>query len=318
MRLLAGFLALGLSVLTGSAAIAADWPAAPIHIVLPFTPGASTDVIVRMIAPKLSELLGTPVIIENRGGAGGLIATEAVATAKPDGYTLLVVTTSFVVQPAIMEKLPYDTLKDFAPVALLADMPGVLVVNPSMPVKTFAEFLAYAKTHSLTFGTAGNGTFPHIGIELLKSRAGIPLMHVPYKGATQALTDVIAGHVDLKLDAYVSSSAHIATGALRPIAVSSLTRILELPDVPTIAETGFPGFEVNYWIGVVAPAAVPQPIRARLEKAFVEAFTPQNRDAMAKTGVRPLGEGSNAVQALIDRELAQWRTLAREAGIKAN
>lgn len=254
---------------TVSVTLADEWPAAPVHIVVPFTPGASTDVVVRLIAPKVSELLGESVVVENRSGAGGLIATEAVAGAKPDGYTLLVVTTSFAAQPAIMEAVPYDAIRDFAPVALLADLPGILVVNSAVPAKTFGQFLDYARSHRLTYGSAGIGTFPHLGIELLKSRAGISLTHVPYRGAAQALADVIAGHVDLKLDAYVSASAHVADGELRALAVSSLTRLPELPDIPTIAESGFPGFEVTYWIGVVAPAALPESIRARLERAFV-------------------------------------------------
>jgi tripartite-type tricarboxylate transporter receptor subunit TctC len=297
---------------TVSMSLAAEWPAAPIHIVVPFTPGASTDVVVRLIAPRVSELLGESVIVENRSGAGGLIATEAVAGAKPDGYTLLVVTTSFAAQPAIMEAVHYDAIRDFAPVALLADLPGVLVVNPAVPVKSFAEFLDYARSHSLTYGSAGIGTFPHLGIELLKSRAGIPLAHVPYRGAAQALADVIAGHVDLKLDAYVSASAHIADGSLRALAVSSLTRLPELSDIPTVAESGFPGFEVTYWIGIVAPVTLPESIRVRLEGAFVQSMTPETRASLAKDGVRPLGQGRAVLQSLIEREVEQWHKLAKE------
>jgi tripartite-type tricarboxylate transporter receptor subunit TctC len=306
MAVVASFLA------TVSMTLAAEWPTAPIHIVVPFTPGASTDVVVRLIAPRVSELLGESVVVENHSGAGGLIATEAVAGAKPDGYTLLVVTTSFAAQPAIMEAVPYDVIRDFAPIALLADLPGVLVVNPAIPAQTFAQFLDYARSHRLTYGSAGIGTFPHLGIELLKSRAGLSLAHVPYRGAAQALADVIAGHVDLKLDAYVSASAHIADGELRALAVSSLTRLPELPDIPTIAESGFPGFEVTYWIGVVAPAALPESIRARLERAFVQSMTPEIRASLARDGVRSLGQGRDALQSLIVREVEQWRNLAKE------
>jgi tripartite-type tricarboxylate transporter receptor subunit TctC len=313
-RISAWLFAFVLCLLTLSAR-AADWPAPPIHIILPFTPGASTDVVIRTIAPKFSELIGAPAVIENRGGAGGLIATESVATANPDGYTLLVVTTSFAAQPAIMGKLPYDTAHDFAPIALLADLPGVLVVNPKVPAKTFAEFLDYAKSHRLTYGSAGIGTFPHLGMELLKSRAGIPMTHVPYKGASQALTDVIGGQIDVKLDAYVSSAGHLTDGTLRPLAVSSLTRLPELPDVPTIAESGFPGFEVTYWIGVAAPAAVPEPVRARLQDAFIASLTPENKALLAKQGVRAVGEGQKTLQGLIDRELAQWQKLAGETDL---
>jgi tripartite-type tricarboxylate transporter receptor subunit TctC len=306
LAIVASFLA------TVSTAFAAEWPAAPIHIVVPFTPGASTDVVVRLIAPRLSELLGESVVVENRSGAGGLIATEVVAGAKPDGYTLLVVTTSFAALPAIMEAAPYDAIRDFAPITLLADLPGLLVVNPTVPVKTFAEFLNFARSHRLTYGSAGIGTFPHLGIELLKGRAAISLTHVPYRGAAQALADVIAGHVDLKLDAYVSASAHIADGSLRALAVSSLTRLSELPDVPTVAESGFPGFEVTYWIGIVAPATVPESIRTRLEGAFVQSMTPEIRASLVKDGVRPLAQGRNALQSLIVREVEQWRKLAKE------
>jgi tripartite-type tricarboxylate transporter receptor subunit TctC len=313
MQLHARLLAVVASFLaTVSIALSGEWPAAPIHVVVPFTPGASTDVVVRLIAPKVSEFLGESVVVENRSGAGGLIATEAVAGAKPDGYTLLAVTTSFAAQPAIMDSVPYDAVRDFAPIALLADLPGVLVVNPTVPVKNFAEFLDYARSHRLTYGSAGIGTFPHLGVELLKSRAGISLAHVPYRGAAQALADVIAGHVDLKLDAYVSASAHIADGSLRALAVSSLTRLPELPDIPTVAESGFPGFEVTYWIGIVAPATVPESIRARLERAFVQSMTPEIRASLVKDGVRPVGQGRDALYSLIGREVEQWRKLAKE------
>ncbi len=314
-RVLARLLLLVLCLLTLAAVRAADWPASPIHIIVPFTPGASTDVVIRTIAPKFSELIGAPAVVENRGGAGGLIATESVATANPDGYTVLVVTTSFAAQPAIMGKLPYDTARDFAPIALLADLPGVLVINSKLPVETFAQFLDYAKSHRLTYGSAGIGTFPHLGMELLKSRAGIPLTHVPYKGASQALADVIAGQIDVKLDAYVSSAGHLAEGTLRALAVSSLTRLPELPDVPTIAESGFPGFEVTYWIGIAAPAAVPESVRTRLQQAFIASLTPENRALLAKQGVRAVGEGQKTLQSLIDRELAQWQKLARETDL---
>lgn len=313
-RLSAPVLCIALGLLTISAK-AADWPSSPIHIILPFTPGASTDVVVRTVAPKFSELIGATAVIENRGGAGGQIATESVATAKPDGYTLLVVTTSFAAQPAIMGKLPYDTAHDFAPVALIADLPGVLVINSKLPIKSFAEFLDYAKSHPLTYGSAGVGTFPHLGMELLKSRAGIPMTHVPYKGAAQALADVIGGQIDAKLDAYVSSAGHLADGTLRAIAVSSLTRLPELPDVPTVAESGFPGFEVTYWIGVAAPAGVPEPVRTRLEQAFISSLTPENKALLAKQGVRAVGQGHEALQSLIARELAQWQKLAGETDL---
>jgi tripartite-type tricarboxylate transporter receptor subunit TctC len=305
-------------VLAALAPARAEWPTSPVHIVVPFPAGASTDIVVRTIAPRLGEILGQPVVVENRGGAGGLIGAQAVLAAPADGYTLFTATTSHSAMPALHAKLSYDTLKDFSPIGLLADMPGVLVVHPSVPVKTFKEFLDYAKTHTLTFGTAGAGTFPHLGIELLKARAGIPMMHVPYKGAAPAMQDLIAGHIQVKLDAYVTSSAHIQAGKLRAIAVSSLTRIPELPDIPSVAESGFPGFEVSYWIGLVVRSEVPQAIREKLEKAVMEAMNADNRAALAKRGVRPLGQSSKELDALIRRELVQWGDLVKKAHITVN
>lgn len=296
----------------------ADWPQAPVKIVVPFAPGASTDVVARRIAPKMSELLGQPVLIDNRGGAGGLIGAQAVASAPPDGYTLLVATTSHTAQPSLVKKMPFDTQKDFASIALIADMPGIIVVHPSMPVNSFREFLDYAKPRKLNYGTAGSGTFPHLGMELLINRAKTPMVHVPYKGAAPALTDLVAGHLDVKLDAFVSAGRHIADGRLKALAVTSATRIPELPNVPTVAESGFPGYEVNYWIGIVSPAAVPAQARTRLEKAFIEAMTEENRAVLTKSGVRPLGQGSHVLDALIKRELLQWHDLIREANITAN
>jgi len=296
----------------------ADWPASPIRVIVPFAPGASTDIVLRRISPKLSELLGQPVVVENRGGAGGMVAAETVLRAPPDGYTLLVVTTSHSALPALMSKLPYDTLKDFAPVALVADMPGIIVINPGLPVHTLAQFLDYAKTHEVYYGSAGPGTFPHLGMALLAARADVRLIHVPYKGAAPALLDVMAGQLQAKLDAYVSSGAHIADGTLRPIAVTSESRIPELPDIPTVAESGFPGYQVSYWIGIVAPSKVPEPVRLKLEHAFIASLTQENRAALQQSGVRPLDEDSKMLDALIRRELVQWQTLVTQQHITVN
>jgi tripartite-type tricarboxylate transporter receptor subunit TctC len=296
----------------------AQMPTSPIHIVVPFAPGASTDIVLRRIAPKLSELLGQSVVIENRGGAGGLVAADTVLRAPADGSFLLVATTSFSALPALQMKLPYDTVADFAPLALLADMPGVLVINPEMPVNTLGAFLDYAKSHDVYYGSAGPGTFPHLGMALLASRAGVKLIHVPYKGAAPALLDVMGGQLQAKLDSYVTSGPHLAAGKLRAIAVSSLTRIPELPDTPTVAESGFPGYEVNYWIGVVAPAKVPAPVRETLERALMASLTPGNRAALQDGGVRPLGQDSHALDALIRRELVQWQDLVTTAHITVN
>jgi tripartite-type tricarboxylate transporter receptor subunit TctC len=296
----------------------AEWPEQPIKIIVPFAPGASTDIVIRQVAPKVSEILKTPVVIENRGGAGGLIGSEAVISAPADGYTLLAATTSYTALPALNAKMPFDTQKDFAPIALVADMPGIIVVPAKSPANTFKEFMAYAKTKNLNYGSAGAGTFPHLGMELLLDRAKLPMVHVPYKGAAPALTDTVAGHLDVKLDAYVSAGPYITDKRLKALAVTSRTRIPELPDVPTVAESGFPGYEVTYWIGIVSRSGVPAAVRAKLERAFVQAMTPENRAALQKLGVRPLGEGAKEEEALINRELVQWKQLIKAANIKAD
>lgn len=290
----------------------------PVRIIVPFAAGASTDIVTRQIAPKVGELLNETVIVENQGGAGGVIGTRMAATAPADGNTLLVATTSHTAQPALQEKLPYDTLKDFVSIALIADMPGIIVANPALPVKSLPELLEYAKSHTVTFGTAGSGTFPHLGIELLKSRAKVPMVHVPYRGAAPALSDTVAGHVDVKLDAYISAGQHIAAGRLRALAVTSTQRLPELPDVPTVAELGFPGYEVTYWIGIVARAGITSERRDILERAFIESLTPENREALIKKGTRPLGLNGKELQGLIEREVAQWRDLITSLGIKPN
>ena len=306
------------SLLLAATATHAEWPEQPIKIVVPFAPGASTDIVIRQVAPKVSEILKTPVVIENRGGAGGLIGEEAVHNAPPDGYTLLAATTSYTALPALNAKMPFDTQKDFAPISLVADMPGIIVVPAASPVNNFKEFLDYSKTKKLNYGSAGSGTFPHLGMELLIDRTKTPMVHVPYKGAAPALTDTVGGTLDVKLDAYVSAGPYITAKRLKALAVTSSKRIPELPDVPTVAESGFPGYEVTYWIGVVSRAGVPQAVREKLEKAFVAAMTPENRAALQKLGVRPLGQGAKEEEELINRELAQWKKLIAAANIKAD
>ncbi len=304
--------------LIAAAPARAEFPEGPIRMIVPFSPGGTTDVVARRIAPKVGELLGTSVIVDNRGGGGGSIAAQATATAAPDGYTLMMTTTSHTANPSVQMSLPYDTLKDFVSVALVADQPGVIVAHPSVPVNTFKELIEYAKTHKLTYATAGPGTFPHLGIELLKSRAGIDMEAIPYKGAGPAMTDLLAGHVKVKLDAYITANSHVQAGKLKLLAVSSPERIPQLPDTPTVAELGYPGYEVSFWMGIVGPANIPEPVRAKLEKAFTDALTPEIRAILEKDGVRPIGGTGKDLDALIQREIPQWAKLVKEANITAN
>ncbi|MBV6303526.1 tripartite tricarboxylate transporter substrate binding protein [Candidimonas humi] len=307
------------STLFGTAMARADtFPDRPIHLVVPFSPGGSTDLVGRLVGAKVAQILGQSVIVENRAGAGGSIGSAYVARSAPDGYTLLMATTSHTANPALYKSLPYDTQKDFAPISLLCDMPGLLVAHPSLPPNNFKEFISYAKTHKLDYGSAGVGTFPHLSMEMLKSRAGLQMTHVPYKGAAPALADLVRGVYQVKVDAYITANSFVQSGKLKLYAVTSAQRMEQLPNVPTVAESGYPGFESTYWIGIVVPSATPAPIRAKLEKAFMQAI--HDKDVSAKliaTGTRPIGSTAAVLGQRITRELAQWPVILRNAGIKA-
>lgn len=311
--------ALWLAALCGPAAAQADtFPDHPIHLVVPFSPGGSTDLVGRLVGAKVAQILGQPVIIENRAGAGGSIGTAYVAKSAPDGYTLLIATTSYTANPSLYKKLPFDTSKDFAPISLLCDMPGLLVAHPSLPPNNFAQFIRYAKTHKLDYGSAGVGTFPHLSMEMLKRRAGLQMTHIPYKGAAPALADLVRGVYQVKVDAYITAAGFVRSGKLKLYAVTSAQRMPQLPDVPTVAESGYPGFESTYWIGVVVPSATPAPIRAKLEKAFMQAV--HDKDVAAKllaTGTRPIGSSAEVLGQRVQHELAQWPVILRNAGITA-
>lgn len=298
----------------------AAYPDKPIRLVVPFPPGGTTDVVARQIAPKLQAVLGQPVIIENRGGAGGIVATEYVAKAAPDGYTVIMATNSHTANPAIYSKLPYDTKKEFVSVAMVADTPGLLVANAKFAPDNFKEFLEAARKAKppLTFGTAGVGTFPHLTMELLKDRAGIDLVHVPYKGAGPAMTDLLGGVYDVKVDAYATAAQHIKSGKLKVYAATSLERIPQYPDLPTVAEMGYPGFESTFWMAILAPAGTPKDVVATLQKAFMT--TLQDKSIVEKldnSGVRPLPKPASAVDELIGRELKQWPPIVKKANISA-
>ncbi|HTK02801.1 MAG TPA: tripartite tricarboxylate transporter substrate binding protein [Bordetella sp.] len=299
-----------------ASAHAGTFPDHSIRLVVPFSPGGSTDLVGRLVATKVSQILGQPVIVENRAGAGGVIGSDNVVKSPADGYSLLMATTSHTANPSIYKKLPYNTQKDFVPIALIGDMPGLLVANPSLPPNNFKEFIQYAKTHKLSYGTAGSGTFPHLSMELLKAAAGLDMTHIPYKGAAPALTDLVGGVYDVKMDAYITAANFVKAGKLKLYAVSSLQRMPQLPDVPTIAESGYPGFESTYWIGIVAPAGVPADVRKKLEQAFTEAVHDKTVAAkLEDSGTRPIGGSAADLSALMDREFKQWPAIIRKAGI---
>ena len=312
-------LALGAACLLSCAAHA-EYPDKPIRLVVPFPAGGTVDVVARVVANKVATDMKTTFVIDNRPGAGGSIATDAVAKAQPDGYTLLYTTPSHTINPAIYKNLPFNTEKDVIPVALVAAAPELLVAHPSVPFNTFAEFVKYAKANpgKLNYSHAGNGTLPHVTMELLLRRAQIQVVPVAYKGAAPAMNDLLAGVVQLKLDTYATSGQMISANRLKPLAVASKHRLAQLPNVPTVAESGLPGYEGSLWMGVMAPAGTPPTIVGRLSKALIAAVkSPEVSERLTKDGVEIIGNDAASFGAQIRAELKQWSDLVRDAKITA-
>jgi tripartite-type tricarboxylate transporter receptor subunit TctC len=297
----------------------AEYPDRPIHLLLPFPAGGAVDIVARVMAAQMAEDLGQPILIENKAGAGGIVATDAAAKSAHDGYTLLLTTPNHTINAALQKSLPYDTEKDLVPISVIATVPEVLVSNPNAPFKTFQEFVAYAKQNpgKLNYASAGVGTLPHLTMELLLQRVGAKVTHIPYRGAAPAMTDLLADVVQLKLDTYATSHPQVAAGRLRMLGIASSHRSKLMPDVPTIAEMGLPGYEGNLWIGMMAPAGTPQAIIDRLAAAGAKAArAPKVVARLPRDGVEPVGGTPAEFGALIAREVPQWRDLAKAANIK--
>ncbi len=298
---------------------AQGYPARPIRLVSPFPPGGPTDILSRLIAGALGERLGQSVVVEGRAGAGGIIGTEAVARADPDGYTLLMGTIgTHGINSAIYRKLPYDPIADFAPIALVANVTNLLVVHPSVEARNLAQLLALARARpgQLTFASAGIGSSQHFAGELLKSMAHVDLLHVPYKGGGQALPDLIGGKVSMMFIGIPAVHDFVAAGKLRAIAVTTPDRAPVMPDVPTVAESGLPGYEVGAWHGVLAPAATPRAIVERLNAELAAVMSlPDVRKRLDTIGAVPMSSTPQEFEQYIRRELAKFATLVREAGI---
>ena len=302
-----------------SAAAADDYPNKPVRLIIPFPPGGSNDVVGRLVANQLSEKLGQRVFVDNRGGAGGVIGTETAANAAPDGYTLLGVSLAHAVNPALY-KLNYDPVKSFAPVAIMATGPNVLVVNPSLPVNSVKELVALAKQKpgELDYASAGVGSFQHLGGELFKLTAHVNLVHVPYKGGGPAMQDVIAGHVKIVFSSLIQTTPFIQSGQLRPLGVGGLTRNPVLPDVPTISEAGVPGYEGVNWWGIVAPAGTPAAIVEKLHAAVQLAVkSPELTAAFDREGASAVTMSSEEFGQYIETEIAKWGRVVKEGNIKA-
>jgi tripartite-type tricarboxylate transporter receptor subunit TctC len=299
-------------------AYAQTWPNRPIRMVVPFPAAGTTDIVARAVAAEIGKSLGQQVIVDNRPGAGGNIGSDLVAKAAPDGYTIVMGTVgTHAINVTLYSKLPYDAVKDFAPVTLVASVPNVLEVNPSLPVNTVGELIAYAKANpgKLNFASSGNGTSIHLSGELFKSMTGIQMLHIPYKGSAPAITDLIAGQANLMFDNLPSSIGHIKGGQLRAIAVTTLTRSPALPDVPTINESGVPGYEASSWFGVLAPAGTPKEIVGRLHDEIVKALkTPALRKNLQNQGAEPVGDTPEEFAAHIQSEIAKWAKVVKQSG----
>ena len=302
----------------GVVAAQADYPNRPIRLIVTVPPGGAADFIARLVGAKVSESVGQPVLVENRGGAGGTIAADAVAKAAPDGYTLLQNSiTTHGVGPHLYSKLPYDPVKDFAPVSGLALLPLIMAINADLPFKTVDEVIAGAKKGNLNFASSGNGGAPHMAAELFKSVTGAPLTHVPYKGSGPAVADLVGGRVQIMFDAAPSLIAHVRSGKLRVLAAASAERNRVLPEVPTFAELGYPRIAVSLWYGMLAPAGTPQPIVARLNQEVGKALNaPDVREKLLAQGAEPMPGTPEAFGKFMQDEMAKWAPVVKQAGVK--
>ena len=300
---------------------AQSYPERPVTLVVPFAPGGSTSIVARAVSDKMSEALGQKIVIDNRAGAGGTIGTKAVANSPPDGYTLaLGYTGTLAIGPTLYGNAGYDPRKDFAPIGMIGNAPNVMVVNPSFPVKTIAELIAYAKANpgKVSFGSAGVGTASHVSGEYFATEAGIKLQHIPYKGTGPVLTDLIGGHIPMAFAPVPASHSQITSGTLRALAVASPTRSSLLPNVPTIAEAGLPGFDASLYYGLIAPAGTPRPIIDKLNAALRAALASdevKNRLVADGTDVTPSTPEEYA--AFLDKDENKWSQIIKASGAKA-
>jgi tripartite-type tricarboxylate transporter receptor subunit TctC len=302
------------------AARADDFPSRPIMLVVPYPPGGGNDVIARIVAGKMSVALGQPIVVENRGGAGGTIATRQVARAAPDGYTLLVATSSLAINPSIYPDIGYDPRKDFSPIGLMAMSQNVLLVHPSVAASTLAELIARARQAPgrLTFASTGGGNSVQLAAQLFAAMAGVTLTQVPYKGNAPALTDLLGGHVDIMFSPLPAAVGLVGDGKVRALAVTGSRRSPLFPDLPTIAEAGLPGYESELHYGIVAPAGVPRPIVDRLNAALHGALDAADvRQHLSAAGAEVLASTPDAYAADIAAEEAKWSPIVRKAGVKA-
>lgn len=296
------------------------FPTRPIRFIVPFPPGTSADVVARLVAQRLTDRLGQQIVIDNRAGASGTIGVEIVARAAPNGYTWALGTTStHALARTLNPRLGYDPIRDFAPVMLLAEAAYFLTTHPGVPATSFQEFIAHARAHpgKLRYASVGNFSLGHLSGELLKKAAGIDMVHVPYKGSTLALVDLLGGRIELQIGTLPASLPHVRAGRLRALAVTTRERISALPQLPTVAESGFPGYQASLWLGVFVPARTPRAVTALLDREFGSVMRSTGmRAALVEQGLEPGGAGPEAFAKVIREDTARWRKVIAEAGLK--
>jgi tripartite-type tricarboxylate transporter receptor subunit TctC len=305
-------------ILCCAAAGAQNYPSKIIRVINPAAPGGNSDIVFRLLAPKMGEILGQQLVLDYRPGAGGVIGADITAKSPPDGYTLAIVAASFMFNPALIKKLPYDSVNDFTPLGLVVDIPAAMAVHPSLPAHNLREFIALARTRpgQIFFSSAGPGTLGHLAGELLNTQAKIKLVHVPYRGVAPATVDLIAGHVQMTIASIPVVIEHVRGGKLRMIAQCGEARSASLPDVPTMQQAGVPGFIVNSGFSLLGPAGMPRPIVEKLNSALVKALHDQGvRKELIERGADPVGNTPEQHAAVIKAEIEKWQRVARQAGI---
>jgi tripartite-type tricarboxylate transporter receptor subunit TctC len=303
----------------GSTAQAQQFPDRPITLVAPFSPGGALDLIARALAQKLNDEFGQSVVVDNRAGAAGIIGTQYVARAAPDGYTILLgATTTHGINPSLYSKLPYDAVNDFAPVSLIATIPHMLVANPKLPANNLQELIKLGKSKPMSFGSAGIGSPHHLAGEMLKSETGMDIQHVPYKGSGPAMMAVMSGELEFMSTEVTAAMPHIKAGKLKPLAVAAAKRSPTLPDVPTFAEQGMPGFEVTAWYAIFAPKDTPKDVVAKLNRALAKAVRqPDVKEKFATLGATPIGGTPEELGAFMKKDIARWAAAVKSSGATA-
>ena len=319
LRVSLRLMAAALLLAAASVAPAQEYPIKPVRVIVPFPPGGGTDLMARVVVQKLGETVGGTFIIDNRGGAGGSIGSDVAAKSPPDGYTILVVSGAHAINPSLYPKLPYDTVRDFAPITMITSGPGLLVVHPSVPAKTVKEFVALARSRpgQLNFASAGTGTPPHLAGELFKTMTGVSMVHIPYKGNGPAYVDLLAGHVPVMFPTIPTAIPQVRAGRIRALAVTSAKRTEIVPELPTISESGVPGYEVSSWYGLLAPAGTPAAIVSRLQQGVAKALRlPDVGQKLKADGLDLVGSTPEQFGAAIKTEIVKWAKVVKASGAK--